>query len=95
MLGSSGPIPVADVSPLNNSLLNLKSLHQTDHKNVHSKIVINVYLQEPQMPYCQVSIRVTDTSLSKDIKITHITCMHSSTLLKGMFPLAHTGEVEE
>lgn len=39
--------------------------------------------------------RVTDTSLSKDIKITHITCMHSSTLLKGMFPLAHTGEVEE
>ena len=88
-------IPIADISPLSHKLLTLKSLHQTDHRNVHPKIVTNVCLPEPQMPHCQVAIPCHATPLSKDVQVTHITHTHSSALFEGMFPLTQTGEVEE
>ena len=93
--GCLGPIPIADISPLSHELLNLKSLHQTDHRNVPPKIVINVCLQELQMPYCQVSTPCHAAPLSKDVQVTRITHAHSSVLFEGMCPLTQIGEVEE
>lgn len=87
--------PIADISPLSHKLLTLKSLHQTDHRNVHPKIVMNVCLPEPQMPHCQVATPCHATPLSKDVQVTHITHTHSSALFEGMFPLTQIGEVEE
>lgn len=95
MSGCSGPIPIADISPISHKLLNLKRVHQTDHRNVPPKIVINVCLQELQMPYCQVSTPCHATPLSKDVQVTRITHEHPSVLFEGMFPLTQIGEVEE
>lgn len=95
MSGCSGPIPIADISPISHKLLNLKCVHQTDHRNVPPKIVINVCLQELQMPYCQVSTPCHATPLSKDVQDTRITHEHPSVLFERMFPLTQIGEVEE